>query len=105
LRGPRKNSSSKKQNKEEKVEIEGEGITNLLVGTSSDYLCASSISGFGESRSMEFAISSAARASASVALVGSSLEGLRAVEVLPPDTPRMKPLPPRMKNAFLQQQQ
>ena len=69
------------------MEIGGEGITNLPVGKSSDYLCSSSVSGIGESHSMEIAISSAARASGLAVLIGSSLEGLGAMEVLPPDPP------------------
>ena len=58
----------------------------LPVGISSYHLSPSSFaSGVGESHSMEFAISSASRASALAVLAGSSVEGLGAVEVLPPD--------------------
>ena len=60
----------------------GKGISSLLVGVSSrSFLLLFSTSGIGESRSMEFTISSASRASTSAALRGSCSKGLGAEEV------------------------
>jgi hypothetical protein len=67
------------------VQIGGKGTINLPAGSSFDCFSSSSLSGSGESRSMESAIASASRASASAVLAGSSVVDLRAVEVFPPD--------------------
>ena len=67
----------KNQQQEENPKLRGKGTIGLPVGISSCHLSpSSSASGIGESRSMKSAISSAARASASAVLVGSSIEGL-----------------------------
>ena len=85
-----KNLSLKKnQQQEENPKLRGKGTIGLPVGISSRRLRpSSSASGIGESLSTEFAISSTARVSMSVAPARSSLEGLGVVEVLPPVSPR-----------------
>ena len=74
------------KNQQSKFRIRGERYKSLLVEISSGRFSPPfSVSGVGESRSMEFTMSSAARATASEVLGGSSFKGLGAEEVTSTD--------------------